>query len=226
MNTIIARIKGGLGNQLFCYAAARRMALASDAELVLDEVTGFTRDSCRRSFVLDHFHIGARKASPVERMEPFGRLRRGMLRLLSRRKPFGERAYVEQEGLDFDERILQLKVKGMIYLDGYWQSESYFKDVEKIIRGDLCIILPMDTANRQMAKRIHKHESAMVHVRWFDTTRSSDPCDPRTDYYRRAIALMDKNLAAPHYFIFSDDVKAAREMLPLPKNRMTRMALS
>ncbi len=221
MSRIIARIKGGLGNQLFCYAAARRMALANDAELVLDEVTGFTRDSYQRSFVLDHFNILARKASPIERMEPFGRLRRRMLKWLSRRKPFGERAYVEQEGLDFDERILRLEVRGSIYLDGYWQSEAYFNDMEEILREDLRIIPPADAANRQMAEHIHKLESVMVHVRWFERTHSSDPCNPQTDYYRRAIALMDEKLAAPHYFLFSDDVKAARGMLPLPENRMT-----
>ena len=41
---VIARIRGGLGNQLFCYAAARRLALVNDAELVIDHVTGFVRD--------------------------------------------------------------------------------------------------------------------------------------------------------------------------------------
>jgi hypothetical protein len=30
---LIIRIKGGLGNQLFCYAAARRLALVNDAEI-------------------------------------------------------------------------------------------------------------------------------------------------------------------------------------------------
>ena len=43
-NKLIARIKGGLGNQLFCHAAACRLALANDAELVIDDVTGFVRD--------------------------------------------------------------------------------------------------------------------------------------------------------------------------------------
>ena len=41
---IIPRILGGLGNQLFCYAAARRLALVNNVELVLDDVSGFVRD--------------------------------------------------------------------------------------------------------------------------------------------------------------------------------------
>ena len=39
MNKVIARIKGGLGNQLFSFAAARRLALVNDAELVIEDMT-------------------------------------------------------------------------------------------------------------------------------------------------------------------------------------------
>ena len=48
---VIARIKGGLGNQMFCYAAARRLAIANDAELVIDDVTGFARDQIYLSLI-------------------------------------------------------------------------------------------------------------------------------------------------------------------------------
>jgi hypothetical protein len=49
---VIARIRGGLGNQLFCCAAARRLAVANDAELVIDDVTGLVRDSTCQFAVL------------------------------------------------------------------------------------------------------------------------------------------------------------------------------
>ena len=41
---IIARILGGLGNQLFIYAAARRLALKNKVPLKLDIVSGFKWD--------------------------------------------------------------------------------------------------------------------------------------------------------------------------------------
>ena len=84
---LIARIKGGLGNQLFCYAAARRLALVNNAELVIDDVTGFVRDrQYRRQYALDRFQIPARKATPAERMEPFERYRRGVAKFVARRR--------------------------------------------------------------------------------------------------------------------------------------------
>ena len=82
MNKIIARIKGGLGNQLFCYAAARRLALANNVELVIDDVTGFARDrQYGRQYALDHLHIPVRKATPAERLELFQRYRRGLMNI-------------------------------------------------------------------------------------------------------------------------------------------------
>ena len=63
---IITRVKGGLGNQLFCYAAARRLALVNNAELVIDDITGFARDRrYYRRYMLDRFNISARRATPV-----------------------------------------------------------------------------------------------------------------------------------------------------------------
>ena len=222
MKKVIIRIKGGLGNQLFCYAAARRLALVNNAELVIDDVTGFKRDNqyCRK-FVLDHFHIPVRKATPAERLEPFERYRRGVKKWLSRRKSFMKRCYLEQEGLDFDERLLEMKIEGTFYLDGYWQSEGYFKDVEQTIREDLRIISPTDDHNQRLAAEIRNSLAVAIHVRWFDPLGSTEIYNLSTDYYQRAIALMEAKIESLHYFIFSDDPVETRAKLALPENRVT-----
>ena len=44
MTKIIPVLQGGLGNQLFIYSAARRLALQTRSELVLDNKSGFERD--------------------------------------------------------------------------------------------------------------------------------------------------------------------------------------
>ncbi len=226
MNKIIARINGGLGNQLFCYAAARRLALVNNAELVIDDVTGFARDRqyCRQ-YMLDRFQIPVRKATPPDRLEPFERYRRGVMKWLSRRKPLAERRYLEQEGIDFDERLLSVKVKGILYLDGLWQSEGYFKDVEPTIRADLRIQPPTDPYNQAMAERIRGTQAVAVHVRWFDAPGSESPHNAAVDYYQRAIALMNERVPTAHYFLFSDDLDAARTRLPfLADTRMTTIS--
>jgi hypothetical protein len=222
MNKIITRIKGGLGNQLFCYAAARRLALVNHAELVIDDVTGFVRDrQYYRRYLLDRFNIAARRATPAERLEPLERYRRAMMKWSSRLKPFDQRHYLEQEGLDFDSRLLTLKVMGSLYLDGLWQSEGYFKDVEQAIRQDLRIIPPVDAANQLLAQEISHSHSVAVHVRWFDAPGSMPTHNVNADYYRRAIAMMEEKIDAPRYFIFSDNAESTRANPTFPKGRVT-----
>lgn len=222
MSKIICRIKGGLGNQLFCYAAARRLALVNNAELVIDDVTGFARDrQFARQYVLDHFRIPCRKAIPAERLEPFERYRRGLLKLLSHRLPFAKRPYIEQMGFDYEERLLTLKVSNNLYLDGLWQSERYFKDVEQIIREDLQIIPPTDELNQRMADKIRTCNAVALHVRWFNAPGSNGIHNLAVDYYHRAIALMEDKLYSPHFFLFSDSPEAARTLLGLPESKVT-----
>jgi hypothetical protein len=222
MNRVVARIVGGLGNQLFCYAAARRLALVNGAELIIDDVTGFARDSeYRRQYGLDRFRIPARKATPQERLQPFERYRRGMMKLLSRRKSFEERRYVEQQGAEFDERLLGLKVNGTVYLDGLWQSEGYFKDVEHQIRRDLEITPPTDLANQRMSEKIRAANAVALHVRWFDDPNAASMHNLPVGYYRRAIRIIERAVASPHYFLFSDNPEASMDRLDVPRDRMT-----
>lgn len=219
---VIVRVRGGLGNQLFCYAAARRLAVVNNVELVIDDETGFTRDYFYgRRYMLDRFNILARKATPSEKMEPFERWRRGLKKMISRRRKFESRRYIEQEGLDFDKRLLTLKVSDLLYLDGYWQSEGYFKDIEDTIREDLLIRPPEDVMNQRMAEKIHNSRAVALHVRWFDAPGCRTTCNISTDYYRRAIVLMEERVESPHYFVFSDDSAAAVAQYDLSGSQVT-----
>jgi len=222
LNKVIVRIKGGIGNQLFCYAAARRLALVNDAELVIDDVTGFARDhQYRRGYMLDRFNITARKATPAERLELFERYRRGWMKWLSRRKPFVERLYLERDGMDFDERLLQVKRKGTLYLDGVWQGEGYFRDVEEVIREDLRIIPPPDESNQIMSEKIKNCQAVGMHMRWFDAPGNPSAHNVSADYYKRATALMEERVDSPHYFVFSDRSDVVPKDLALPSGRTT-----
>lgn len=226
MTKIISGIFGGLGNQLFIYAAARRLALVNHVELVLDDVNAFARDhQYRRNYQLDQFNIPCRKATAAERLEPFSRLRRRVKRRWHQRLPFEKRRYLVQEGIDFDPRLLRVKPRGTVYLEGYWQSEDYFKDIEPQIREDLRIQPPTDKVNQQLATQIRCTNAVVVHVRFFDapgqTSGDTSVTNAPGDYYRRAIDAMEQRLSNAHYYLFSDQPQAARTHIPLPDDRVT-----
>lgn len=227
--TIIPRIFGGLGNQLFIYAAARRLALVNNADLVLDDVSGFVRDhQYQRNYQLDHFNIPCRKTTATERLEPFSRLRRHVKRRWHQRLPFEQRRYLVQEGIDFDPRLLSFRFRNTVYLDGYWQSEDYFKDIEPQIREDLRIQPPTDAVNQQIAAQIRATNAVAVHVRFFDapgqTPTGAIENNAPGDYYQRAIHSMEQRQSNAHYYLFSDQPQAARTRIPLPDERVTLVA--
>lgn len=225
MTRVVVRVIGGLGNQLFCYAAARRLALTNNAELVVDDVSGFAYDAAyQRNYQLGHFNIPCRKATAAERLEPFSRVRRYLKRRWNQRLPFAQRAYLVQAGIDFDPCLLHFKPQGTVYVEGYWQSEDYFKDVEDTIRADLQIQPPADARNLEMAARIHSRLSVAVHVRFFDAPAEDGMNNAPGDYYTRAAALMETLVPGAHYFVFSDQPAAARARIPLHDARVTLVA--
>src|SRR5262245_6321274 len=105
---IVAELSGGLGNQLFQYAAARRLALMHRAALRLG--TRPLRGSAR-AFALGAFRVKARIAGPASR---------AWMRVV------GAPSFVERS-FRFDPDVLLLP--GTVRLRGYWQSERYFADV-------------------------------------------------------------------------------------------------
>ena len=201
------------------------MALVNNAELVLDDVSGFTYDDVyHRHYQLAHFNIPCREATPIERLEPFSRVRRYLKRTLNQLLPISQRAYLVQEVIDFDPSLLHLKPHGTVYLEGYWQSEDYFKDVEDTLRQDLQIKPPTDVTNLAISIQIGACIAVAVHVRFFDEPYATGMNNAPCDYYNRAIEMMEHLVPSAHYFIFSDQPEAARARIPLPDVRVTLVA--
>lgn len=212
---LIVRLKGGLGNQLFCYATARRLAWINDAELVIDADSGFRYDSLyKRKYALGRFNIPVRLASAGERFEPFGRLRRYIKRRLSERKPIAERRYIQQAGVDFRPELLTLKLKnGTTWLDPFGQSEGYFSDISTLLRKDLEMAPPDSEANHEIAQKIRGCVSVALHVRWFDLEAQASSSNMSLAYYQKALDVLKNQLPEFELFIFSDYPERAEKML-------------
>lgn len=223
MTKIVARLVGGLGNQLFIYAAARRLALVNNAELVLDDVSGFAYDRVyKRQYQLDKFLIPCRKATAIERLEPFSRIRRFLLRKLNNKRSFEKRRYIQQEIIGFDARLLDMRLQGTCHLEGLWQGEGYFKDIEKVIRADLTLVKPTDADNLMIADQMRNQMAVAVHVRCFDGVASANGFDISDDYYRQAIEVFENQLnKKAHYYVFSDRPERVSKKLSLPLGRVT-----
>src|SRR4051812_38999131 len=77
---VIVKIQGGLGNQMFQYAAGRKIAFEKETSLKLD--TSYFNTQDLRTYELDIFNIEAGIATPAELKPYTGRFSR-FLRLIS-----------------------------------------------------------------------------------------------------------------------------------------------
>lgn len=216
---IIVRLMGGLGNQMFQYAAARRLAYANEAQLKLD-VRWFKNNGeidTLRNYALNKLNIKEDFASSSEirkyvRKDP----RKTMGRILTY-SPFSKRSFILEKHYHFDPSVLRLHDN--VYLEGYWQSEMYFKDIEGIIREEFSFRVEMDALNRQIAETIRNTNSVSIHVRRGDyvsnqaTSLFHGTCS--LDYYRLSIEKITARVKDPHFFVFSDDPPWVKENLKL-----------
>lgn len=214
---VVVRLRGGLGNQMFQYAAGRRLALHLGTELKLD-ATAYAADGDRH-YGLAPFRIVAGVATPRQVDHWLGR--GGLRTRLSARLP-GRRLLqpVAEKGFHFDPAVLTLP--DGVYLDGYWQSESYFADVRDQLRQDFTFRHPLHGYNAELAAHIAACTAVSLHVR-----RGDYVTDARTaawhgvcseEFYRRCLARIAARCAAPVFFVFSDDPVWVRSNLPLPGN--------
>ena len=142
-----------------------------------------------------------------------------VIRQVLRKPPKPAPTYIrEKKKFHFDPDILNLS--DGIYLDGSWQSEKYFADIEVVIRQEFTVKTPPTGKNKELAEQIASCESVSLHIRRGDyvfnshTNQILGTCD--LDYYSRCVERLTQTVKNPHFFIFSDDHKWARNNLKLP----------
>lgn len=214
MKKIVLRIKGGLGNQLFSYAAAKSLAVINNAELVIDDTTGFERDKYNRTYCLNNFNISSRRATEIEKLQPLSRLKRIMIKLNTSLGVFSKWKYFHQNSIEYDETFLKLKFNNILFLEGYWQSERYFMNIEKLIRNEFVSPIPSGDEILNLASKIKSLNSVCIHIRWFDSPDNESQINNLSlDYYLKAISYFKNNFSDCHFFIFSEYPLVSKDFL-------------
>jgi hypothetical protein len=206
---IIVRLQGGLGNQMFQYAAGRRLACLHNVPLKLDlslfgkELSDYTP----RMYALDSFSIQAEPATCQEIARLYepeaGWVRRFVNSINFRYR----QTHFREQYFHFDPAILGLPDN--VFLEGYWQSDQYFKDINDTIRKEFSWIHPQTGRNQEIACMIRDKNSVSVHVRRGDFV--NHPLVMAThgfcglDYYQQCFENIAAKVDDPHFFIFSDD---------------------
>lgn len=218
---ITAHLMGGLGNQMFQYAAARAIAHRNNINLFLDDHNGFVRDIVyQRKYELDQFPIHAQIA------------RAGIPYWIekSRQRIFGKHkntvaknifwTTLEENESDFISAVNDFRITGNTWMHGYWQSERYFEGIKEIISKELMPEAPEDNRFLEMAKRMESCNSVSLGVRLYEEVPglTKDGVGGLTSmtFFNESAKRLSEQIENPEFFIFCTTNSSELEKLNLP----------
>ena len=209
---VVAGLSGGLGNQMFQYAAGRSLALRFGVPLVLD--SSWFGGMEPRQFALSPFNIDAEQRVQCPWLTRPGQAlasrfsRRWMPRIMG--VPVWREPYFHYS-TDF------AALTGPVFLEGYWQSERYFREIRYLLLQEFALLEPLPPTSAELLAEISDCDAICIHVRRGDYLSSPMAAKVHAicpvDYYRYGIHELRQGLARPHCFVFSDDPAWVRASL-------------
>lgn len=214
---IISKIFGGLGNQMFQYSFGKYLSIKNNDVLFFDTSFYKTRDKKRRFslnvFYIDHNKIATRK----EILVILGIYNNRIIKKIAKMINVKNKYLLEEKSFEFNDKFKKCKEKN-VYLDGYFQSEKYFKEIDKIIKDDFHLKDGLLGEQAKMIKKnILKKESVSIHIRRGDYI--SNPVINKyhgvltLEYYQKAINIIKSKTNNPVFYVFSDDTEWCKNNL-------------
>lgn len=216
---IISQTVGGLGNQMFQFAAGRSLSLRLNKTFKVDSGE-FERYQLRNYELENVFDLTGMVADKQNLKDLLGwQYSRFVRRFVL--KPYGrffrKSVFAVEPDLKFWPGFQRLK--GDKYLIGFWQSERYFKEYSTQIRDDFKFKIPLSLQNQELADEIDSSTSVSIHVRRADYVSNPDTFKKHgacsLDFYHNAVKYIAEKTLCPRFYIFSDDCEWVRKNLEL-----------
>lgn len=206
---VIVRLTGRMGNQMFQYALARSLQ-SKGKEVYID--------SSMLKYDGNHYELGifpgctAISEASEKDKDVLGDCHKDIVSKVKRKVLGYRKTHVVEKGYQYHSELFALD---QVYLEGYWQSERYFKEIEQAIRADFTFPKLEEEYNLELADQMEKVQSVSIHIRRGDYLEKKyapmhgNICNKQ--YYENAIAYMKEHVGHPMFYVFTDDVQWAKE---------------
>jgi hypothetical protein len=213
---IVAKIVGGLGNQMFQYAFAKKLALQHKVELKLD-ISAFENSinpskNDNRTFDLPIFNIKIQIAS-TEEIHKFSKSKFSkLLDYMCLNLPIKSNYfYLKEPYFHYFKNAVQ--APSNTYVDGYWHSEKYFLNIKETLLTDFKLRTEFSADINTLIKEIKSVNSVSLHVRRGDYISNEANkkiyAQCNNNYYSVAIDYILRKIPNAKFYIFSDDIQWA-----------------
>jgi hypothetical protein len=217
---VVVALRGGLGNQMFQYAAGLAAARAGGVALVLDTVylnDRFPRPAFSpRTYDLDIFCLqpAMTPLSRISKSLPIPGVWLGIdLTIATLRGALGGRKVLrEKRNFIFNPEVVSGKKE--LFLWGFWQTPKYFEGIKDELLQAFRFRYPLKGEAAAIAEDIKNSNAIALHVRRADyITAKYKKTYGKTNlsYYETAIKNIADKVKDPKFYIFSDDIAWCKE---------------
>lgn len=226
---IVMRIKGGLGNQLFQYAAAYALSKRLTQPFCFDP--SFTGNMTARGYKLPQLCVASDEIIAADHLSSKikglkNKYVNKCCRLLNLSvHGCGNYLYWLETRDRWQPAFFTIN-NGNLYVDGYFQTEAYFKTFRQELLSQFSPRYEPEPAYLEALKEIKSCAAVAVHVRRGDFKKDNCAFHYLLDegYYKNAIAEIKKHVAHPVFFWFSDDEAWVRQHVgDMPESRFIRL---
>lgn len=219
---IIVRLNGGLGNQMFQYAAAYSLAKFHNVSFKLDikafeDASSIRSSDTQRTSDILNFKIQSNLIASNEEIQraayPYG--------VISKIISLYNKKVMKKYNVSWDKFFFEQP--NTTYLDGYFQSENFFKKNTVDLLSQFRLKTRENFLISNLLDEINLLENPVsIHVRRGDyisnpvANKIHNICTPA--YYNNAIKELRKKMQSFNLVVFSDDIDWVKTNLELPSN--------
>lgn len=202
---------GGLGNQMFQYAAGRSLSLQNNIPFKIDFDCPYKH--VNYSYNLNVFLQQAEQADFLElwKSKPKTKFAKRLFMLAG--KNYNCKLVREKKEFTFNSDFFSIPDES--YVSGFFQTEKYFSEFEEVIRKDFTFNIDPSVANQKFMSEIISENAVSLHIRRGDYVKIKETnnfhgvCS--IAYYESAIQLIADKISDPVFYIFSDDMQWVKE---------------
>ncbi|MCF5767175.1 alpha-1,2-fucosyltransferase [Aeromonas veronii] len=199
-------LMGGLGNQLFQFAAAYAYSKKNGCHIEVD-LSYLKRCPAHGGYRLDRLELGRY----IYKDKISGILKHVVFRAIMREPKISllTNGRVVHEKFFSTSKINHIISSNNVTLLGYWQDSNLFSQYHGFFKSNIIPKVKTEQSNSYQKMIENAENSVSIHVRRGDYVNNAAAFETHgvcsVSYYRNAISLIREKIVKPHFFVFTND---------------------